>query len=175
MLFIISTRQVTTNVSMNTCLIRCGDNSIPPRQTHMYISIHSAHALFVTGTISHKASIDIPWTFRDWLTRHDNREYRFRSELFYLLQVVHHKLHVLQEFHFYFKILKRKKMQIWISLCAAGMSTWRGPMTPYTPLNIGNIHNIDLIHATHPLYFLTPVNIYKFLLPPITTTTMKCI
>ncbi len=36
-----------------------------------------------------------------------------------------------------------------IILCA-----WsRGPMTPYTPLNITNIHNIDLIPAT-------PLNIF---------------
>ncbi len=37
---------------------------------------------------------------------------------------------------------------------------------PYTPLNIANIHNIDLIPATPPQYLLTPVNIYEFLLPP---------
>ncbi len=43
---------------------------------------------------------------------------------------------------------------------------FRGPMTPYTPLNIANIHNIDLIPPTHQ-YLLTPVNIYEFLLPPI--------
>ncbi len=29
-------------------------------------------------------------------------------------------------------------------------------MTPYTPLNIANIHHIDLITAT-PQYLLTPV------------------
>ncbi len=40
-------------------------------------------------------------------------------------------------------------------------------MTPYTPLNIANIHNIDLIPATPPpQYLLTAVNIYEFLLLP---------
>ncbi len=34
------------------------------------------------------------------------------------------------------------------------------------PLNITNIHNIDLIPATPPQYLLNPVNIYEFLLPP---------
>ncbi len=33
----------------------------------------------------------------------------------------------------------------------------RGPMTPYTPLNITNVHNIDLIPAT-------PLNIFRLLL-----------
>ncbi len=41
-----------------------------------------------------------------------------------------------------------------------------GPMTPYTPpLNIANIHNIDLNSHYPPQYLLTPVNIYEFLLP----------
>ncbi len=45
----------------------------------------------------------------------------------------------------------------------------KGPMSPYTPLNIANIHNIDLIPAIPPQYFLNPVNIYEFLLPPLIT------
>ncbi len=32
-------------------------------------------------------------------------------------------------------------------------------MTPYTPLDIANIHNIDLIRAKPPQYLLNPVNI----------------
>ncbi len=35
------------------------------------------------------------------------------------------------------------------------------------PLNITNIHNIDLIPAAPPQYLLNPVNIYEFLLPPL--------
>ncbi len=42
----------------------------------------------------------------------------------------------------------------------------RGPMTPYTPLNIANFHNIDLFPLP-PQYLLAPVNIYEFLLPPL--------
>ncbi len=51
-----------------------------------------------------------------------------------------------------------------------------GSMTPYTPLNITNIYNIDLIHAIPPQYLLTPVNIYEFLLPRLylpTPTTLS--
>ncbi len=40
-----------------------------------------------------------------------------------------------------------------------------GSMTPFTPLNITNICNIDLLPATPPQCLLTPVNIYEFLLP----------
>ncbi len=36
-----------------------------------------------------------------------------------------------------------------------------GPMTPYTPLNIANICNIDYF-LLPPQYHLTPVNNYEF-------------
>ncbi len=42
-------------------------------------------------------------------------------------------------------------------------------MTPYTPLNIAYICNIDLLPAT-PKYLPTPVNIYEFLLPTLIST-----
>ncbi len=35
------------------------------------------------------------------------------------------------------------------------------------PLNIANIHNIDLISTTPPQYLLTTVNIYEILLLPL--------
>ncbi len=36
-------------------------------------------------------------------------------------------------------------------LSPQGHCIWTGPMKPYTPLNIANIHNIDLIPATHSI------------------------
>ncbi len=36
-----------------------------------------------------------------------------------------------------------------------------------TPVNITNIHNIDIIPTTPPQYLQTPVNIYEFLLSPL--------
>ncbi len=40
-------------------------------------------------------------------------------------------------------------------------------MTPYTPFNIANVHNIDLIPATPLNIFRLLFNIYEFLLPPL--------
>ncbi len=46
----------------------------------------------------------------------------------------------------------------------------RGPMKPYTPLNIVNICNNDLLPTTPHQHLLTHVNIYEFLLPPLIST-----